>query len=65
MEPHQERVVVELKELSDKVTKLKNFISSPIFSKLSYDEQGRLKIQSFLMQEYAAVLQDRIDHFPV
>jgi hypothetical protein len=66
MPPHQQRVVDEQKELLEKLNKLRAFIeSSPIFKKLPYDEQGRLKIQRFLMQEYLAVLLDRIDNFPI
>lgn len=64
MQPHEERVVTEQKELLGKLNKLREFIdSSSIFRKLPYDEQGRLKIQRFLMQEYSAVLIDRIDNF--
>lgn len=64
MNSHRDRVIVEQKELTNKLDKLKEFISSnPIFKKLTYDEQGRLKIQRFLMQEYSAVLLDRIDNF--
>ena len=64
MQPHEERVVTEQKELLEKLNKLRGFIdSNPNFGKLPYDEQGRLKIQRFIMQEYSAVLLDRIDNF--
>ncbi len=65
MKPHEERVVTERSELAEKLSKLGEFIdSSPLFQKLPYDEQGRLKIQRFIMQQYSAVLLDRIDNFP-
>ena len=64
MPPHQERVVTEQKELLEKLVKLREFIdSNPVFKKLDYDEQGRLKIQRFIMEQYSAVLLDRIDNF--
>ncbi len=65
MAPHQQRVVDEAAELLDRLNKLRAFIeSNAMFQKLPYDEQGRLKIQRFIMQEYHGVLMDRIDNFP-
>ncbi len=66
MKPHEERVVTEQAELLEKLNKLREFIDgNPLFQKLDYDEQGRLKIQRFIMEQYSAVLLDRIDNFPV
>ncbi len=65
MAPHQQRVVDEKNEVNDRLGKLAEFIAaSPIFGKLPYDEQGRLKIQKFIMEQYVGVLCDRIDNFP-
>lgn len=65
MAPHQQRVVDEQTEVSDRLDKLTAFIASnPVFGKLPYDEQGRLKIQKFIMEQYVGVLGDRIDNFP-
>lgn len=65
MQPHQERVVAELKELTEKREKLAVFIgSSPTFGKLPADEQMRLRRQFDIMVSYEGVLQERIDHFP-
>jgi hypothetical protein len=62
---HEQRVVAELQELRKKREALNTFIvSNPLFGKLDYDEQGRLKIQRFIMEQYEAVLGDRIDNFP-
>ena len=68
MAPHQERVVAERAEVKERLDKLSAFIDAapmnPIWKNLPYDEQGRLKIQRFIMQQYVAVLEDRIDNFP-
>lgn len=66
MQPHEERVVAELKELAEKREKLALFIGeSPIFATLPKDEQLRLGRQFDIMLQYEGVLQERIDHFPV
>jgi hypothetical protein len=65
MEPHEERVVAEQKELAGKLIRLRQFIaSSSIFRELPADEQARLKTQEFHMSMYWRVLGDRIDNFP-
>jgi uncharacterized protein len=65
MAPHQQRVVDELKELSDRREKLYAFIgTNPLFGRLPSDEQGRLETQLNIMTQYESVLQERIDHFP-
>jgi hypothetical protein len=70
MQPHEERVIAERKELEDKLIKLRVFIGSgglepnPIYSKLPADEQARLKTQEFHMSMYWRVLGDRIAEFP-
>ena len=64
MQPHQERVVNELKELTDKREKLETFITkSTTFSSLEEMEKKRLMRQHLIMQQYEAVLQERIDAF--
>ena len=65
MQPHEDRVVAELKELTEKLVKLRQFItSSSIFRELPADEQARLKTQEFLMSVYWRLLGDRIENFP-
>ena len=65
MQPQEERVDSEQKELGDKHVKLREFIASnPIFQKLPRDEQERLKTQEFHMSMYWRVLGDRIGEFP-
>ena len=64
MQPHQERVVEEKKELDSKLNRLKDFIqTSPQFEKLPLDEQERLTSQERVMSEYSNILQARIDAF--
>ena len=63
MEPHQERVVVEKKELDEKLEKLMAFIGGPVFLTLDRYEQDRLHRQSDLMDKYSGVLAERIEAF--
>lgn len=68
MKAHEERVVVEKKELDDKIEKLGNFIlgldDNRIFETLPEGEQSRLRIQLQLMGAYSTVLGERIAAFP-
>ena len=70
MQPHEERVVAERKELAEKLIRLRTFIGtegrqpSAIYAALPADEQARLKTQEFHMSMYWRVLGDRIDNFP-
>ena len=62
--PHQQRVINELAELTDKREKLALFIAgSNIFGSLRRDEQNRLRRQFDIMVQYEGVLQERIDNF--
>lgn len=63
MQPHQERVVIEKKELDEKVEKLDAFIHGSVYSTIDRDEQMRLMRQFCHMKDYANVLGDRIAHF--
>ena len=66
MQPHQERVVVEKKELDEKLEKLLVFIDAgkgPVYAKLVTEERERLTTQARIMREYSDVLADRIAAF--
>lgn len=63
MLPHQERVVAEALELSDKITKLSAFMTTPNFKSLIFDEQERLWRQLSHMTSYNNVLDERIAAF--
>ena len=65
MEPHQQRVVEELKQLTDRREKLGIFMGGgKVFGALPADEQSRLRRQFDIMVSYEGVLQERINHFP-
>lgn len=65
MKPHEQRVVEELKELSDKRKNLVTFIeTNPAFAKLPSEEERRMRRQVDIMMQYEAVLKERIDDFP-
>lgn len=65
LQPHQQRVVDENKELGDRLAKLLAFFQSPIFLKLSEAERSRLRNQARFMDGYAAVLEERIEAFNI
>jgi hypothetical protein len=65
MLPHQERVVVEKRELDEKITKLTLFKISSVFSSLPSDEQDRLSRQFDCMIKYSSILRERIDAFKI
>ncbi len=65
MQPHQQRVVDEKKELDDKLDKLKAFIeTNPVFKSLHVAERRRLDRQFDVMAEYSRILSQRIAAFP-
>lgn len=63
MQPHQERVVTEKKELDEKIKKLAEFRLSPTCRQLPEDEQDRLYAQYTHMNNYSLVLGERIAAF--
>lgn len=63
-QPHQQRVVDEKRELDEKLTKLDAFGRTELFKSLPAEEQGRLNRQHSLMEQYSAVLGERIAAFP-
>jgi len=63
MKPFQQRVVSEVRELRGNLDKLNQFVQTEMFNQLPSDEKDRLMKQRGLMDEYAAVLDDRIANF--
>ncbi len=62
--PHQQRVVDEHTELSNKTFALSEFIeSNTIFKTLDSDEQERMKEQLHYMEQYRDVLGRRMAAF--
>ena len=60
LQPHQQRVVDEHRDLTEKLNKLRAFFDTPIFLGLAEAEQSRLRNQARFMAGYAAVLEERI-----
>ena len=63
MKPYQERVVDEKRDLDEKLSKLAAFGTTPLFTALTPDEQGRLNRQHTVMEEYSRILGERIAAF--
>lgn len=63
MQPHQQRVVDEKKELDDKLTRLQAFFKTSTFDELDDAERSRLVHQAAIMGEYSTVLGERIAAF--
>jgi Phage protein (N4 Gp49/phage Sf6 gene 66) family len=60
---HQDRVRVELAELTEKKDKLQAFFGTAVFAQLPIDEQDMLELQHGQMQAYAHTLARRIARF--
>lgn len=65
MQPYQQRVVDEKRELDERREKLGAFKNSAIFPTLPWQEQERLNTQAHIMTMYSAVLGERIAAFSV
>lgn len=65
MKPHQERVLVELKELNEKLIKLGAFIGGDIFNALPNEDRDLLEEQNRWMEAYCGVLRKRVERFSV
>jgi len=63
--PHQQRVIIEANELTDKLNALNSFVTTDnaIFMKLDEKEQKRLIRQLTFMELYWGVLHERINNF--
>lgn len=62
--PHQQRVLDEVRELTERLSKLDAFIlDNPLYAGLPTDEQDRLRKQSQAMATYAGILNERIAQF--
>jgi hypothetical protein len=60
--PHIQRMMVEHKQVEERLTKLSIFIdNNPVFKNLDSGEQERMKKQRIAMDEYFVVLGERIN----
>jgi hypothetical protein len=63
LQPHQQRMVVELEELNAKRAALTGFFATPTFSSLSARDKRLLNAQLEAMEVYADILGMRIHVF--
>lgn len=63
MQPYQARVIQEKEELTIKLNALEAFFNTSIFDDLPRPERSRLLRQAGIMQQYIAVLGERIAAF--
>ena len=63
MKPHEERVVIEKKELDAKRERLAVFGRSAVFQLLDKAERDRLRRQLEAMDLYSKILGERIEGF--
>jgi len=63
LQPHQQRVVDELKELRSKTVKLELFTCGDLFDELPLPERYLLENQLFVMMTYSKILSQRISLF--
>jgi len=63
MKPYQLRIMMEAKELNERLERLLLFLDSEIFIALDGAEQYRMRRQSEIMAEYLNILNQRIKAF--
>jgi hypothetical protein len=63
IEPYQQRVIDEKRELDEKITKLDAFLNTATFDALDDAEQNRMNCQEDYMISYSRVLGERIAAF--
>lgn len=63
MQPHQERVVNEKRELDEKLEKLIAFFGGDVFNGLLPEDQDLMKGQATYMKQYSEILGMRIARF--
>ena len=63
LQPFQQRVVEENRELRVRLDNLNQFVQTEMFNQLPHVEKGRMLRQRSLMADYADVLDERIANF--
>lgn len=63
MQQHQERVVNEKAELDVKLSKLREFFQGSVIDTVDDAEKDRLRRQAEVMDDYSAILGERIAAF--
>lgn len=60
MGQHLERMKIEFEELKEKYDKLVDFLGSPKFNTLHFEQKSLLKQQKEVMKKYGQILKKRI-----
>jgi hypothetical protein len=63
LQAHQERVVAEKSELTEKLHRLESFVDGAVYASLPDAERTRLSRQLLIMKLYEQVLSERIGAF--
>lgn len=63
LEPYQQRVVEERRDLEDKLSKLTTYLMTPAAKSLRIAERNLLIDQARIMREYSYILGERISLF--
>lgn len=63
MEPFQQRVIEEKKELDQKLLRLRKFFEGQNFQSVDPNEQARMLRQEVIMTDYSSILEERINAF--
>ena len=63
MQPYQQRVVDEKRELDERLLKLRNYLASPVSASLDLEDRVLLETQEDVMSDYSVVLASRIARF--
>ena len=56
---HVERMAIELRDLTDRILKLKDFKTGDVYTSLSHNEKRRIRVQHAAMLEYHLALSER------
>lgn len=63
MEDYQARVILEKKDLDEKIERLETFTFTETFKKLDGEEKDRMLRQLAVMKSYSSILRERIVAF--
>lgn len=63
LEPHQQRVVAESKQLEDRLNKLQIFLRTDLYAGLPEEDRELLKMQADAMALYLGIINTRVAKF--
>lgn len=65
MKPHEQRLLEEYEQLTDRITKLNDFLTTDLFNSLGSDEKNDLTDQLACMRKYHRILVRRIKRLEI